>query len=109
MLRCAIQDWSLSSRMRSSSPPLSLSLSPSTSLAATRRSQVIVVVTQQNLEAKKKQTALPSLFVLFFVSLSHSFDHVVLTLTENRPEVVDSKRNKVTYTKKKKIGPLRLF
>ena len=29
----------------------------------------------------------------------------MLTLTENRPDVVDLKRNKVTYTKKKKSGP----
>ena len=62
---------------------------------ATRRSQVIVVVTQQNLEAKKKPLSHP-LFVLFFVLQSLSFGHVVLTLTENRPEDVDFKRNKVT-------------
>ena len=61
---------------------------------ATRHSQVIVVVTQQNLEGKKPLSH--PLFVLFFVSLSLFFSHVVLTLTENRPEDVDFKRNKVT-------------
>ena len=43
VLRCNVWDWSLSScRTSNSPPPLSLSLA---------RSQVIVVVTQQNLEA----------------------------------------------------------
>ena len=73
MLRCNVRDWSLSRG----------------------RSQVIVVVTQQNLEAKKKTLSHP-LFVLFFVSLSLSFGYMVLALTENRPDVVDFKRNKVT-------------
>ena len=95
-------------------PPPSLSLCLSLYIAscrqATKRSQVIVVVTPQNLEAKKKkkkkQTPLSRpLFFLFFVSLSLSFSHMVLTLTENRPVVVDFKRNKVTQTKKKKSRP----
>ena len=80
VLRCIVRDWSLSSR---------------SCRQATRLSQVIVVVTEQNLEAKKKTLSHP-LFVLFFVSLSLFFGHVVLTLTENRPEDVDFKRNKVT-------------
>ena len=92
VLRCTVRDWSLSSRM-SLSPSLSLYIA--SCCQATRRSQVIVVVTQQNLEAKKKLLSHP-LFLLFFVSLSLSFGHVVLTLTENRPDVVDFKRNKVT-------------
>ena len=80
-----------------SPPPLSLSLALyiASCRKATKRSQVIVVVTQQNLEARKKN-ALPTLFVLFFVSLPLSFGHGVLTLTENQPDVVDFKRNKVT-------------
>ena len=88
VLRCNVRDWSLSSLM-------SLPLYIASCRQATRRSQVIVVVTQQNLEAKKKTLSHP-LFVLFFVSLSLFFGHVVLTLTENRPEDVDFKRNKVT-------------
>ena len=80
-------------------PPPSLSLSIYRYIAscrqAKRRSQVIVV-TQQNLEAKKKKTLRHPFFVIFFVSLSLSFGHVVLTLTENQPEVVDFTRNEVT-------------
>ena len=107
MLRCNVRDWSLSSRMSLSPPPPPLSLSLSLSLyiascrQATRRSQVIIVVTQQNLVAKKKPLSHP-LFVLFFVSLSLSFGHVVLTLTENRPEDVDFKLLK---QRRKKSGP----
>ena len=93
VLRCTVQDWSLSSRMSSlPSPRLSLSVYIASCRQATRRSQMIVVVTQQNLEAKKKNLLSNPLFVLFFVLLSHSFGHVVLTLTENRPEVIDFKR-----------------
>ena len=55
----------------------------------------------QNLEAKKK--VLPSFFILFFVSLSLSFGHVVLTLTKNLPDVVDFKRNSYLI-KEEKIG-----
>ena len=87
VLRCNVRDWSLSSRM-------SLPLYIASCRQATKRSQVIVV-TQQNLETKKKPLSHP-LFVLFFVSLSLFFGHVVLTLTENQPEDVDFKRNKVT-------------
>ena len=64
---------------------------------------MIVVVTRQNLKAKKKPTKKRSP-ILFFVSLSLPFGYEVLTLTENQPEDVDFKRNKVTLTKKKKIG-----
>ena len=75
---------------------LSLSLYIASYRQTTRCSQVIVVVTQQIWKQKKKKTLSHPLFVLFFVSLSHSFGHVELTLTENRPEDVDFKRNKVT-------------
>ena len=74
--------------------PLSLSFYIASCRQTTRRSHVIVVVTQQIWKQKKKLSH--PLFVLFFVSLSHSFGHVELTLTENRPEDVDFKRNKVT-------------
>ena len=84
--------------------PLSLSFYIASCRQATKRSQVIVVVIPQNLEEKKNTLSRP-LFFLFFVSLFLSFGHVVLTLTENRPDVVDFKRNKVTSTKKKKSGP----
>ena len=100
VLHCNVRDWSLSSRISFPPPPpphlsLSLCLYIASCRQATRRSQVIVVVTLRNLEEKKKTLSHP-LLVLFFVWLSHSFGHVVLTLTENRPEVVDFKRNKVT-------------
>ena len=73
MLSCNVRDWSLSSRMSPPPPPQSLSLPLyiASSCQATRRSQVIVVVTQQNLEAKKKH-ALPS-FIRPFRCLAISF------------------------------------
>ena len=77
-------------------PSISLSLYIASCRQATWRSQVIVVVTQQNLETNKQKPLPHPLFFLFFVLLSLSFGHVVLTLTENRPDVVDFKRNKVT-------------
>ena len=104
MLRCNVRDWSLSSRMSPPPPPpFSLSLYIASCRQATRRSQVIVDVTQQNLEGKKKLSH--PLFVLFFISLSHSLGHVVLTLTENRPKVVDFKRNQLLKQRRKKSGP----
>ena len=99
VLRCNVRDWSLSSRMSLPPPPppphpLSLSLYNASCRQATRRSEVIVVVTTEFGNGKKLLSH--PLFVLFFVALSLSFGHVVLTLTENRPEDVDFKRNKVT-------------
>ena len=64
VLHCNVRDWSLSSR-------ISLPLYIASCRQATRRSQVIVVVTQQNLEAKKKN-ALPS-FIRPFLCLAISF------------------------------------
>ena len=95
VLRCNVRDWSLSSRMSlpPPPPPLSLSLYIASCRQATRRSEVIVVVTSTEFGNGKKLLSHP-LFVLFFVSLSLSFGHVVLTLTENRPEDVDLERDR---------------
>ena len=63
LLRFTEHDWSLTSHMGS---PLSLSLHIARGRQATRRSKVIVVVTQQNLEAKKNSS--PILYSSFSLS-----------------------------------------
>ena len=76
-------------------PPLSLSLSLSLSLLHRKlppghKAQSSDCCGDSTEFGRKKSLS------LFFVSLFLSFGHVVLTLTENRPDVVDFKRNKVT-------------
>ena len=87
------------------SPP-PLSLSPSISLAAARPQGAVkwLLMWLNRIWKEKKKLSHP-LFVLFFVSLSHSLGHVVLTLTENRPKVVDFKRNQLLKQRRKKSGP----
>ena len=84
----------------SSPPPLSLSL------YITRRSQVIVVVTQQNLEAKKKKTALPS-FIRPFLSLAISFlwPRGVEFIRESVRRMLTLREIKLLKQRRKKSGP----
>ena len=107
--KCSLMDWGkymlFTSRCSEgvghcpaawASPPPPLSLS--TSLAAARPQDAVkwLLLWLNRIWKRKKKTLSHPLFVLFFVSVSLSFGHMVLTLTENRPEDVDFKRNKVT-------------